>query len=92
MITSNFLVKENYQKIRIDDYLHQARISLKKAITEAQLGMNGYDIKLCESNTQFRGKRLWFECPKCHKRRGVIFHDPLNAGFVCRKCLHVKGI
>lgn len=87
MISSNSLVTENYQKIRIDDYVRQVRSSLKKTIIEAQLVINRQSIKLCESKTLFGGLRLWFECPECHKRRGVLYNDLNDSRFKCRKCL-----
>ena len=86
MITGNFAVAENCQKIRIDDYVRQARNSLKKAIVETQMIMNGYNINLSESNTMFGGKRLWFECPECKKRIGVLYQNSLGTRVVCRNC------
>lgn len=87
MITSVSPVTENYQKIRIDDYVRQARISLKKAIVEAQMDINGYRLNTCLSNTRFGGFRLWFECPVCNKRKGVLYLDYQNLILKCRMCL-----
>jgi len=87
MIKNIFPVAENCQKIQIDDYLRQARNSLKRVIIEAKLVVNGYSIKLCESKTQFGGKRLWFECPRCHKRKGVLYQNPLKIYILCKGCL-----
>ncbi len=90
MITSISPVAENYQKIRIDDYVSQARNSLKKAIVEAQVAINGYCISLCESRTRFGGIRVWFVCPKCKKRRGVLYTNPSGARVLCRLCMRLE--
>ena len=55
MIRGNFPVTENCQKIRIDDYVRQARNSLKKAIIEAQVSVNGHTVNLTQSKTRSEG-------------------------------------
>jgi hypothetical protein len=90
MINSSLLVAENCQKIRIDDYVRQARVSLKKVIIEGQFAVNGYTIKLCETKTRFGGLRLWFECPKCHKRKGVLYQNPIKIQILCKKCFNFE--
>jgi hypothetical protein len=92
MISPISPVSENYQKISIDDYVRQARISLKKAIVEAQIDVNGMDIILCKSHTRFGGERLWFKCPKCNKRRGVLYMFSLGIKTMCRQCFTDKRI
>jgi hypothetical protein len=81
-----YFMPENCQKTRIDGYIRQARNSLKKAIVEAELVMNGFSIKLCESKTRFGGLRLWFECPECKRRVGIIYKNPINKDLSCRQC------
>ena len=88
MINRIFPVAENCQRIRIDDYVRQARISLKEAIVEARLAINGYSIKLCNSKACFGGVRLWFECPECHKKKGILYRDKITTKVICRKCLN----
>lgn len=90
MINSNFLVAENCQKIRIDDYVRQARNSLKKAIVEAQVLVNDQRVNLSESKTHFGGVRFWFECPECKKRRGILFQDFIGNRIACRICFGLK--
>ena len=90
MINSIFPVAENCQKIRIDDYVRQVRVSLKKAIIEAQVIVNGQRVNLSESKTHFGGIRLWFECPECHKRRGILYQHPFVSKSLCRKCLKTE--
>ncbi len=90
MITHNSLVAENCLKIRIDDYVRQVRNSLKKVIIEAQINVNGDNIKLCESNTRFGGSRLWFECPLCKRRREILYINSTGKKIVCRKCIRLN--
>lgn len=87
MITSFSPVAENYQKIRIDDFVRQARNSLKKAIVEAQFAIDGHIVALCESKTRFGGNRFWFECPVCQRRSGAIYREFMGNRIACRKCI-----
>lgn len=87
MISNISLAPENYQKIRIEDYLRQARNSLKKAIVEAQITAGEHTITLTTSKTHYGGDRLWFECPQCNKKRGVLYLSPIDRRMVCRKCI-----
>ena len=80
---------ESYQQVNIRDYLRIARNGLKKAIVEAQMAINGYVIELCESKTKFGGKRLWFVCPLCRRRCGVISMDLSQEKIMCRKCYNL---
>lgn len=84
-----YFVAENCRKIRIEEYLRQARISLRKAIVEAQMTVNGHTVKLSQSKTHFGGIRLWFNCPECHQRRGVLYQHPFSANLACRKCMGI---
>ena len=87
MITSISPVTENCQKIKIDDYVRLARISLKRAIVEAHIGLSGQEIKLRQSKTRYGGERIWFECPKCKRRKGVLYRNLHNVMFTCRLCI-----
>ncbi len=80
-------VLENCQKIRINDYIRQARNSLKKAIIEAQITADGQNITFTTSTSHLGGSRLWFECPACKSRVGIIYKNPINLQLMCRKCI-----
>jgi hypothetical protein len=83
----NIFALEDCQQLKIKDYLREARNSIMKAMLEAHMTANGYSIRLCESQTLFGGKRLWFECPKCKKRSGVLYQDFFHRGMRCRRCI-----
>lgn len=42
-------------------------------------------IRLTHTSTGFGGKRVWFLCPHCNRRCGVLYSIPAN-GFICRIC------
>jgi hypothetical protein len=91
MLTPNdlesYLVLENCQRIRVEDYIRTARKSLKKAIVEAQITASGYKVVLTTSKTHYGGERLWFRCPQCYKRCGILYQSPIASRVVCRKCI-----
>ncbi len=78
---------ENCQKIRIEDYVHQARSNLKEIIVNAQIAISGNIIRLCKSDTRFGGTRLWFECPRCYRRVAILYNNFIAKKPFCRKCM-----
>lgn len=83
----SYLVLENCQRIRVEDYIRNALKSLKKAIVEAQMMADGYTVALTTSKTHYGGDRLWFECPQCSRRKGILYQSPIDNRIVCRKCI-----
>jgi hypothetical protein len=82
------MVLENLRKLKIDDYIREIRGRLKRSLIEAELVVDGVKAELVTSNTRFGGKRLWFKCPGCGRRVGVLYEGLRRMG--CRKCLGVK--
>jgi len=85
--SGNFQTIENNQKIKIDELVRNAQKVLKKRLVEAQIEAFDASIKLISSRTRFNGERLWFECPLCEKRAGMLFKDAYQNLTGCRKCL-----
>jgi len=84
-----FLVEE-CSKIKIEDFLKQYRGKLKERILSSELEASGWNIELTTSQTHYNGMRLWFKCPLCTARVGVLFRHPLNNAIGCRKCLKLE--
>lgn len=51
---------------------------------------NNSTISIVTTKCYYGGTREWFECPKCHKRAGILYLD--NDNFSCRKCLNLTYI
>ena len=81
-----FLVEE-CSKIKIKDFLKQYRDKFKELILNSEMEALGWSIELITSKTHYNGIRLWFKCPICQLRVGVIFKHPLTNAIGCRKCL-----
>ena len=81
------LVLENLRKLKIDDYVRGVGGRLKKSLVEAELVVDGVKVELITSNTRFGGKRLWFKCPGCGRRVGVLYKGLSSVG--CRSCLGI---
>lgn len=84
-----FLVEE-CSKIKIEDFLRRYRGKLKEHILSSELEAQGWSIELATSKTHYNGVRLWFKCPLCNTRVGVLFRHPLNNAIGCRKCLRLE--
>jgi hypothetical protein len=78
-------VPENLTKLNITDYVRKANQKLKTELVESQLEVDGMEVKLISSKTGFGGVRLWFVCPKCQRRSGVLYRS-LDGLVVCRLC------
>lgn len=81
---------EQCRKINISDYLGEARNRLKESMITSQLEVDGLDIGLTISKTNYKGTRFWFKCPVCNKRVGVIYKHPTRAILGCRTCLNLE--
>jgi len=83
------LLTENCQRIRINDFLTGYQSQIKFSLLQSKLESAGMKINLVTSNTNYKGVRFWFECPKCYSRIGVLYMHPLTKEIGCRKCLNL---
>jgi len=74
--------------LEINDLIHKAREEFKIQFIKSKISLNNQEISLMSTKTRFGGERLWFLCPKCHKRRGTLFKR--NGELACRICLNLK--
>jgi len=80
-------IVENCQKISVDELVRKATKNLKKRLVEAQIEALEANVKLTTSRTMFGGERLWFACPLCAKRSGILYQHPIGGTIGCRNCL-----
>ena len=84
---SKKVLVEECRKIKISDFLRNCQLKLKKLTLELEINAQGVSIDLTTSNTRFGGERIWFVCPLCHKRVGVLLEHPVTQEMGCRTCL-----
>lgn len=84
----NYNLVERTEKIRIDDFVREANRQLKLSLVKSLISNSQGEIELITSKTKYNGERLWFKCPQCSKRRGVLFKSDTTLG--CRECLNLK--
>lgn len=84
------ILVESCKQIDANKLLASARIKLKEELILKEAEVNGFNIKLTTSKTGFSGTRIWFSCPLCSKRVGIIYQHPLNEQIGCRTCLGLK--
>ena len=78
-------IVENTQSIRIDDLVRKSREEFKIQFIKSSFTLRGFGIQMTTTKTRFGGRRIWFVCPICGKKIGVIYLDSLFLG--CRTCL-----
>jgi hypothetical protein len=77
------------EKIRIESLVRSTSREIKRMILESRIEAMGLEVELTSSKTGFGGVRLWFKCPSCSRRCGVLYRD--TGGYVaCRKCGRIK--
>lgn len=76
------------QGIEINDFIKIAKKQLKISLVQAQIEALGHKITLTTSHTRFNGNRLWFVCPSCIKKAGILYRNK-NEGLICRRCLNL---
>ena len=83
-------VAEYCQKVDINNLVRQTKVELKGKILESEISALGKKVCLTTSQTRFGGTRLWFLCPVCSRRVGVIYKHPTTSAIGCRSCLELK--
>jgi hypothetical protein len=83
-----FLV-EDCQRIEVISLLRKYRHDFKRIALDSEIEAAGTKIEFELSKTGFGGERVWFKCPLCRARVGVLFKHPLSLVLGCRKCLNL---
>ncbi len=84
-----FLVEE-CERVAVKEFLDVAKLKLKRVLIKSEIKASGYNIQLDETKLHFGGIRLWFKCPICDGRRGVLFKHPATKSLGCRRCLSLE--
>ncbi len=80
-------VVENCKQIEINSLIKNVNRKLKYSLLQQEMEISGINVSICTSKTRFNGERLWFVCPRCKKRVGILyFQDNLVE---CRTCLRL---
>lgn len=81
-------IVENTPGVEINDLVHRAKDEFKAIFAKSKIDLNGTAVSMTSSQTRFGGLRLWFLCPKCNKRRGVLYLK--DGEIACRICFGLK--
>lgn len=63
---------------------------MKELILNSEIEALGWHLEIATSKTHYNGLRLWFKCPICGLRAGVVFRHPITNAVGCRKCLKLE--
>lgn len=77
-------------RIHVNAILQDYKEELRKGLFNAQLTIDDTCISLCSSAVNKGGLRVWFSCPKCSNRVGILYRQPLTEVIACRKCLKLE--
>jgi len=86
----SLLVLENCSRIKIGELYKATKKDLKMTLLQAHIEVLGLKVAVTTSKTQFNGVRLWFTCPICQRRVGVLYKQPLIEAICCRSCSSLK--
>ena len=85
-----YLVEE-CKNIRIDDLVRKAKVEVLESLVRGLIEVEGYQVGLTNHVLHHGGKRLWFECPICKCKCGIIYKHPTKNSLVgCRLCLDLE--
>lgn len=86
----NKILVESCSSIKISEFLRQYRTEFEKSLLNTKLDLFNVEVGLTSSKVMGDGTRLWFACPNCGSRVGIIYKHPLNNGIGCKKCLNLE--
>src|SRR3989344_5402065 len=69
------------------DKKHTKRDLIQEGYFEGVIRSIRYKIEIVTTPTKFGGCRLWFKCPNCSERMGVLYLHMPDSKFYCRDCL-----
>lgn len=75
---------EQYFQIAIADV--KPRLSVEQGHIEVCLGNHRVSIPLLWTSCNYGSGRPWFRCPRCSKRVGKLYWEPLLKMPACRQC------
>ena len=84
------LLIEQCPKISVFEIVQEAKEQLLPAIASNIASVNGYEIEFTTSKLAHGGERLWFKCPQCEGRKGVLYSNALNGSVGCKACLGLE--
>ena len=84
------ILVENCLKIDINEFVREYRFQMKRAAISTFLEPYGLKLDLTVTTTGYGGKRIWFKCPMCARRIGMLYQHPISQLFGCRECLSLK--
>ncbi len=71
-------------KVRVQEIVHVYKKSMVDTLEDSKIDIAGVLVPLTESRTGHGGIRLWFKCPLCMRRVGILYQGSDGVG--CRLC------
>lgn len=86
----NSLLSENCQKLSVNQVVRQYQRQWQQQLSEATVEVMNTPVQFTQSKMNHGGKRLWFTCPQCSRRCGMLFQHPMSENIGCRQCMGIQ--
>lgn len=86
----DFAVVENSPSLSIREVVGHYQQSWKQTLLASSVKVGDTQVKLISSPSRWGGVRIWFACPLCQARCGVVLIHPATQQVGCRQCLNLK--
>lgn len=83
-------INDDFQKVDINLFVRKATTGLKEKLVTSEISALGLRIEFVYSKTRYNGERLWFRCPNCKRRVGIIYKHKVESVIGCRRCFNLR--
>ncbi len=84
------ILVEDCERLCIWEFIRDVRICPETLFSYGRYrfpaGNSSQIIEFASSRTNFGGKRIWFVCPFCNKRKGVLYRPDDLSTYGCVSC------
>ncbi|MBI2414374.1 hypothetical protein HYV31_00810 [candidate division WWE3 bacterium] len=87
--SGNKILVDACPKITLKGVFDVAKDQLLTELMKRTANVAGFDVEFSSSSLAHGGKRLWFKCPICSSRAGVLYKHFLTQQVGCRTCLNL---
>lgn len=74
-------------KISIKSLSKEIQMELKSLLLHTKINIDGNNLELTTTNTNYKGLRFWIKCPNCHNPVQNVYKYTDDCALKCRVCL-----
>ena len=81
---------EHCQKLNINDLVRDIKSEFVRTKLKSKIDALEQNINITSTKCHFGNERLWFICPSCSKRVGILYKPMEEDLLLCRKCHNLQ--